>query len=155
GTRGLRSVPLFGPDGMIPSAYHTSERLRSDVPLGYRRYVGTLSSRRKRSERMSDVLVAGGGTVGLAAAVMLARQGLRVEVVERQPSPSIHPRAGGLGPRTLEILRQLGLADQVRAAGVAPDAGSGRVSAETLAAANLPSRPRGAAKPAIGDASKV
>ena len=39
-----------------------------------------------------DVLVVGGGSVGLAAAVMLAGQGLQVQVVERQPNPSIHPR---------------------------------------------------------------
>jgi putative polyketide hydroxylase len=101
-----------------------------------------------------DVLVAGGGSVGLAAAVMLASHGLTVHVVERQQGPAIHPRAGGLGPRTMEILRQLGLADAVRAAGIPPDAGSGRVRAETLAAARLADMPR-AATTAIGDASKA
>jgi putative polyketide hydroxylase len=102
----------------------------------------------------ADVLVAGGGSVGLAAAVMLASHGLAVHVVERQPAPSIHPRAGGLGPRTMEILRQLGVADAVRAVGLPPDAGSGRVRAETLAAAGLAARPR-TATTAIGDASKA
>jgi 2-polyprenyl-6-methoxyphenol hydroxylase-like FAD-dependent oxidoreductase len=101
-----------------------------------------------------EVLVVGGGSVGLAAAVMLAEQGLTVQVVERQAAPAIHPRAGGLGPRTLEIFRQLGLADRVRAAGDPPDAGVGRVRAETLLAAGLPDRPRAAAT-AIGDASKM
>jgi 2-polyprenyl-6-methoxyphenol hydroxylase-like FAD-dependent oxidoreductase len=102
----------------------------------------------------AEVLIAGGGSVGLAAAVMLASHGMSVHVVEQQPVPSIHPRAGGLGPRTMEILRQLGLADAVRAAGFPPDAGSGRVRAETLAAAGLAAQPR-AATTAIGDASKA
>lgn len=99
------------------------------------------------------ILIAGGGTVGLAAAVMCAGHGLSVTVVEQQASPAIHPRAGSLGPRTMEILRELGLADDVRAAGGAAAAGAGRVRAETLVAADLPNRPA-APMAAIGDASR-
>jgi putative polyketide hydroxylase len=104
--------------------------------------------------KQPDVLVVGGGSVGLTAAMMLAEQGLTVQVLERQAAPSIHPRAGGLGPRTMEIFRQFGLADRVRAAGDPPDAGIGRVRAETLVAAEIADRPRVAAT-AIGDASKA
>ncbi len=100
------------------------------------------------------ILVVGGSSVGLSAAVMLATRGLPVRVIERQAAPSIHPRAGGLGPRTLEIFRQFGLADKVRAAGGSPDAGSGRARAQTLSAAGLTDRPTVAAT-AIGDASKA
>jgi putative polyketide hydroxylase len=114
---------------------------------------GTMSMAQRHTDE-TEILVAGGGSVGLAAAVMLASQGLTVQVVERQPTPSIHPRGGGLGPRTMEILRQLGLADLVRTAGAAPDAGSGRVRAETLTAAGFAGQPRAAAT-AIGDASKA
>ncbi|NUT40545.1 MAG: 2,4-dichlorophenol 6-monooxygenase, partial [Thermoactinospora sp.] len=48
----------------------------------------------------ADVLIAGGGSVGLAAAVFLARHGVRALEIEREPGPRAHPRATGLGPRT-------------------------------------------------------
>jgi 2-polyprenyl-6-methoxyphenol hydroxylase-like FAD-dependent oxidoreductase len=106
-----------------------------------------------RSEQ-APVLVVGGGTVGLAAGLCLAAHGVPACVVERQAAPSIHPRAGGLGPRTLEIFRELGLAARVRAAGDGMNVGAGRVRAETLATANLAALPK-AAMAAIGDASKA
>ena len=69
-------------------------------------------------EAEPEVLVIGGGTVGLFTAVCLARHGVRAVVVERNPAPSPHPRALGLGARTGEILRELGLDERVmRAAG--------------------------------------
>ncbi len=54
------------------------------------------------------VLVAGGGPVGLAAALELARQGIRTLVVERHPSTTWHPRARNLNTRTMEIARGWG-----------------------------------------------
>ncbi len=56
------------------------------------------------------VLIAGGGTVGLSAALFLAHHGVDALVVERRAGPSPHPRATGIGPRTVE--------DQIR--GVSP-----------------------------------
>jgi 2-polyprenyl-6-methoxyphenol hydroxylase-like FAD-dependent oxidoreductase len=90
---------------------------------------------------MTDVLIAGGGTVGLSAAVFLAHHGVRVHLVEREDGPRAHPRATGLGPRTMELLREVGLAEAVDAVAVDAPAGSlGKITAETLAAADLPSR---------------
>ncbi|GAA0608491.1 FAD-dependent monooxygenase [Kutzneria viridogrisea] len=85
----------------------------------------------------APVLVAGGGTVGLAAALFLAHQGVPALVVERHTGLSIHPRATGLGLRTVEILRAHGLAARLReAAGeLARSKGRGRFSARTLAEA--------------------
>lgn len=64
---------------------------------------------------MSDVpvLIAGGGTVGLATAVFLGHHGVRSLVVERRATPSDHPRALGLSPRTLEFFREVGMRDEM------------------------------------------
>lgn len=56
-----------------------------------------------------EVVIVGGGTVGLCTAVFLARQGVSVRVLERRPTVSDHPRAFGLNPRSAEIARQAGL----------------------------------------------
>lgn len=65
-----------------------------------------------------DVVVVGGGPVGLAAAALLARCGVSVTLVERAHRQPTHPRATVVNVRTMEILRTLGLAGRVRAAGV-------------------------------------
>ncbi|MFC8567083.1 FAD-dependent monooxygenase [Streptomyces sp. NPDC057245] len=62
-----------------------------------------------------DVLVVGGSTVGLCTALFLSRAGISTLVVERRQTPPAHPRAMGIGPRTVEILRSAGLADAVDA----------------------------------------
>ncbi|MCP2164231.1 FAD-dependent monooxygenase [Goodfellowiella coeruleoviolacea] len=64
------------------------------------------------------VLIAGGGTVGLATAVFLGHHGVPALVVERRPAPANHPRALGLSPRTLELFREVGLSDVVDTAAV-------------------------------------
>ena len=61
-----------------------------------------------------DVLVVGAGPAGLTTATALARAGVRVLVVERHPGLSIFPKATGLRPRTMEILRSWGLEQIVR-----------------------------------------
>jgi aklavinone 12-hydroxylase len=70
---------------------------------------------------MTDVLVAGAGLGGLSTAMFLARRGIRVLVVEKHPGTSVHPRAAGQSPRTMELLRIGGVADEVRAAGHGTD----------------------------------
>jgi 2-polyprenyl-6-methoxyphenol hydroxylase-like FAD-dependent oxidoreductase len=55
------------------------------------------------------VLIVGGSLVGLSTAMFLARQGVEVLTVERHPGTAIHPRAGHLHLRTLELMRSAGL----------------------------------------------
>jgi FAD binding domain-containing protein/aromatic ring hydroxylase-like protein len=62
-------------------------------------------------------------------------------VVERADGPSTHPRATGLGFRTLEFFRQAGIADAVEAVSVRRSAGLGKISAPTLVTADLPDTP--------------
>lgn len=64
-----------------------------------------------------DVLVVGAGLGGTSAAMFLARQGIRTMIVERHAGTSPHPRAAGQFPRTMELLRIGGVADEVLTAG--------------------------------------
>jgi putative polyketide hydroxylase len=60
-----------------------------------------------------DVLVVGGGPVGLLCATLLAKRGVDTVLVERHPGTSLHPKARGVSVRSMEILRELGLADDL------------------------------------------
>ncbi|HEX4305118.1 MAG TPA: FAD-dependent monooxygenase [Solirubrobacterales bacterium] len=72
----------------------------------------------ERSEHDHAVAIAGGGPTGLMLAAELALAGVDVVVLERRPSQEIvGSRAGGLHPRTIEILDQRGVADRFLAAG--------------------------------------
>ncbi|HJP79821.1 MAG TPA: FAD-dependent monooxygenase [Pseudonocardiaceae bacterium] len=69
------------------------------------------------SDERVSVLIVGGGLVGLASSVFLSRQGVDVLLVDRHPGVSIHGKARGISPRTIEIYRAFGIADAVLAAG--------------------------------------
>ncbi|HAK91793.1 MAG TPA: FAD-dependent oxidoreductase, partial [Massilia timonae] len=64
-----------------------------------------------------DVLIAGAGPTGLVLALWLARQGVKVAVVDKAAQPGTTSRAMAVQARTLELYRQLGLADETIAAG--------------------------------------
>jgi putative polyketide hydroxylase len=81
-------------------------------------------------ERCS-VLIVGGGLAGLATAVFLGIRGVRAVVVERHPSTSIHPRARGQVPTTMEALRAAGLDQRMMEA--SPQGKLSVVIAESLA----------------------
>ena len=70
-----------------------------------------------------DVAVAGGGPAGSTAATLLARQGYRVVLLERDRFP--RPHIGeSLLPASLPVLEVLGVHEQVRAAGFLPKPGA-------------------------------
>src|SRR5258707_12625800 len=62
---------------------------------------------------MRPILIAGGGPVGVIAALALARQGLPVHVFEAEPRVNDAPRAATTHAATLEMLADLGLVDDV------------------------------------------
>lgn len=64
-----------------------------------------------------DVVVIGGGPVGLVSAIQLGRAGVKTLLLERRPTFSVHTKAAGIHARTMEIYRQLGLADTLRKSG--------------------------------------
>jgi putative polyketide hydroxylase len=77
------------------------------------------------------VLVVGAGPAGLAAAIELARHGLRCLLIERRTTLSSHPRATVLSLRSMELVRAWGLEAGVRARSA--DVDSRMLESETLA----------------------
>ncbi|MBO1419340.1 FAD-dependent monooxygenase, partial [Streptomyces sp. FH025] len=63
----------------------------------------------------TEVLIIGAGPTGLALALDLARRGVTALAVERGPALFPGSRGKGLQPRTLEVLDDLGVLDEVRA----------------------------------------
>ena len=61
------------------------------------------------------VLIVGAGAGGLAASALLAKYGVASMVVEKRREVFIYPKARNLSFRSLEVLRGLGLDDQVHA----------------------------------------
>src|ERR1700751_4499571 len=61
------------------------------------------------------VLIVGAGVGGLATSALLAKHGVASLLVEKRREVFIYPKARNLSFRSLEILRGLGLSDQVHA----------------------------------------
>ena len=82
------------------------------------------------------ILIAGGGPVGVIAALALARQGFPVRVFEAEDRVNNSPRAATTHAATLEMLAELGLIDDVIRGGLIEplfrmwDRASGRMVAE-------------------------
>ncbi|GGL02609.1 FAD-dependent monooxygenase [Mangrovihabitans endophyticus] len=93
-----------------------------------------------------DVLVVGAGPTGLMLADWLVRLGVRVVVADGKPGPTRESRALVVQARSLEIYRQLGLADEVlpaaqRAVALAPGFGArvfGRIPLGPIGAGHTP-----------------
>ncbi|MED1303251.1 FAD-binding monooxygenase [[Bacillus thuringiensis] serovar konkukian] len=82
------------------------------------------------------VLIVGGGLSGLASALFLAKHNIEYLLIERHPSTAIHPKAGGLTLRTMELFRELGLEQRIKLAGKALENCRGRIVVHTIAEAN-------------------
>jgi 2-polyprenyl-6-methoxyphenol hydroxylase-like FAD-dependent oxidoreductase len=68
-----------------------------------------------------QVLIAGGGPVGLTLAIDLGRRGVRCLLVERNPTTAPFPKMDRTNARSMEFYRRIGIADRIRELGYPPD----------------------------------
>ncbi|KAH8895656.1 FAD binding domain-containing protein [Thozetella sp. PMI_491] len=66
----------------------------------------------------SDVCVVGAGPSGIMLGAILARFGIKVEVLDERPDQTAVGRADGLQPKTIETLQMMGLGDELLRDGV-------------------------------------
>jgi 2-polyprenyl-6-methoxyphenol hydroxylase-like FAD-dependent oxidoreductase len=67
----------------------------------------------------TQVLIAGGGPVGMTLALVLAEFGVRSILVERNETTTRHPKMDITNARSMELFARIGLAEKLRAAAVA------------------------------------
>src|SRR4051794_32773627 len=67
------------------------------------------------------VAIVGGGPVGMALALQLARLGVRCVIANNQPDAGWHPRGNTHNSRTMEHYRRLGLSQEIRRLGLPSD----------------------------------
>lgn len=89
---------------------------------------------------MDDVLITGAGPTGLVLALWLTAQGVKVRIIDKKEGPGDTSRAMVVQARTLELYRQLGLAETVLDAG------------NRMVAINMWTRGHRAARLALADA---
>ena len=66
----------------------------------------------------TQVLIVGAGPTGLTLAIELARRGIELRIIDKAERFAIGSRGDGLQPRTLEVFEDLGVLDEVFAAGI-------------------------------------
>jgi flavin-dependent monooxygenase StaC len=65
----------------------------------------------------TDVLIVGGGPVGMALALDLKYRGVNFMIIEASDGSVSHPKVSTIGPRSMEFFRRWGIADKIRNAG--------------------------------------
>jgi 2-polyprenyl-6-methoxyphenol hydroxylase-like FAD-dependent oxidoreductase len=70
--------------------------------------------------KSADVVIVGGGPVGMGLAIELGQRGVRTVVVERHPAPQRVPKGQNLTQRTMEHFRSWGVEASLRAARTVP-----------------------------------
>src|ERR1700752_3966487 len=66
----------------------------------------------------TQVIIVGAGPVGLTLAIDLGLRGVRCILLERKPEPQFLPKMERCNARSMEMFRRIGLADELRSAGL-------------------------------------
>ncbi|MGI9391001.1 MAG: FAD-dependent monooxygenase [Boseongicola sp.] len=69
---------------------------------------------------MYDVVISGGGPVGIGLAIELGQRGIHTAIVDRNETPPRIPKGQNLTQRTMEHMRAWGVEDDIRAAKTIP-----------------------------------
>src|SRR5260370_42695465 len=69
----------------------------------------------------TQVIIVGAGPVGLTLALDLGLRGVRCILLEKKLEPQFLPKMERCNARSMEMFRRLGLADELRAAGLTTD----------------------------------
>jgi len=69
----------------------------------------------------TQVIIVGAGPVGLTLAVDLGLRGVRCILLEKKLEPQFLPKMERCNARSMEMFRRIGLADELRAAGLTTD----------------------------------
>lgn len=118
-------------------------RIEQIGPFVYPRFApspGALQARAAHQE--SPVLIVGGGPVGLALALGLARHGVRSIVAEADDSVCEGSRAACISRRSLEILERLGVAGRFLSKGLPWTTGRSYYRTEEVLVFEMPHGPR-------------
>ena len=68
-----------------------------------------------QSQEKYDIVIIGAGPVGLLLSVCLARWGYKIKHVDNREVPTVTGRADGIQPRSLHLLKNMGLKRQIMA----------------------------------------
>ena len=73
------------------------------------------------TERSTKILIVGGGSVGLSLSMELGSRNIKNILVNEKHTTSQHPKGSTLNSRTMEHMRRLGLANEIRNSGLPLD----------------------------------
>ena len=89
----------------------------------------------------TDVIIAGGGPVGMLLGIFLLQMGISCRIIERRMEPYPHSRSIGIHPPSLHLLEEAGVVEPVLEQGVQIDEGLAYLDGELAGSVNFKACP--------------
>jgi 2-polyprenyl-6-methoxyphenol hydroxylase-like FAD-dependent oxidoreductase len=86
----------------------------------------------------TEILIVGGGPVGMFTAFRLAKLGQSCVIIEKCTHTTVHPKMEYSSHRSMEIYRQIGLIDHIRPRGIPETCKFSEVFTTGLGGKNFP-----------------